>query len=291
DADTVLAGKIDLDRLRDGRGLGGKSILFCRNHHRNQLRNRLGGRCPQLDAIALPPTEYLVRIHVVMPGNRRDRRTRRKRRRADLPLQRLRPRTVTPPPSRRYAHNRLCGHFSPSQRQGSQQTRRNEAIQEGGPRRRDTNRRHLDLDHIPRRRLADGAHARWRGFGTDNCRPGAKGHHGAAAMLVLASGSVTATRASPRWGARPAAAVPPKAAPADGQRRAEKAKSGHSSSFRNRERWCNGQSRVASGTGASVCRTQEINGRILKQMESTSAFSATIFLLAGNLDSFVSLFS
>jgi len=28
----------------------------------------------------------------------------------------------------------------------------------------------------------------------------------------------------------------------------------------------------------------------LKQMESTSAFSAKIFLLAGNLDSFVSLF-
>jgi GNAT superfamily N-acetyltransferase len=40
----------------------------------------------------------------------------------------------------------------------------------------------------------------------------------------------------------------------------------------------------------AACRTHEINGQILKQMESTSAFSATKFLLAGNFDSFVSLF-
>jgi hypothetical protein len=44
-------------------------------------------------------------------------------------------RADTPPPSRSCAH--LCGHFSPSQRQGSHQTRRNEAIQKGGPGRRD----------------------------------------------------------------------------------------------------------------------------------------------------------
>jgi hypothetical protein len=43
---------------------------------------------------------------------------------------------------------------------------------------------------------------------------------------------------------------------------------------------------VALGT----CRTHEINSQILKQMESTSAFSATKFFLAGNLDSFVSVF-
>jgi hypothetical protein len=40
----------------------------------------------------------------------------------------------------------------------------------------------------------------------------------------------------------------------------------------------------------AACRTHEINGQILKQMESTSAFSATKFLLADNFDSFVSLF-
>jgi tripartite-type tricarboxylate transporter receptor subunit TctC len=40
----------------------------------------------------------------------------------------------------------------------------------------------------------------------------------------------------------------------------------------------------------AACRTHEINGQILKQMESTSAFSATKFAFAGNLDSFVSLF-
>ena len=36
----------------------------------------------------------------------------------------------------------------------------------------------------------------------------------------------------------------------------------------------------------AACRTHEIDGQILKQMESTSAFSATNFFLAGNLDSF-----
>ena len=50
-------------------------------------------------AIARAPTEYLVRVHVVLPGNYRDRRARRKRRRNDLSLQRLRPRAVTPTPS------------------------------------------------------------------------------------------------------------------------------------------------------------------------------------------------
>jgi hypothetical protein len=40
----------------------------------------------------------------------------------------------------------------------------------------------------------------------------------------------------------------------------------------------------------AACRTHEINGQILKQMESTSAFLATKFAFAGNLDSFVSLF-
>jgi len=40
----------------------------------------------------------------------------------------------------------------------------------------------------------------------------------------------------------------------------------------------------------AACRTHEIDGQILKQMESTSAFSATKFFLAGNLDSFVSPF-
>jgi hypothetical protein len=44
------------------------------------------------------------------------------------------------------------------------------------------------------------------------------------------------------------------------------------------------------GWRLAACRTHEINGQILKQMESTSAFSATKFLLAGNFDSFVSLF-
>ena len=39
-----------------------------------------------------------------------------------------------------------------------------------------------------------------------------------------------------------------------------------------------------------ACRTHETNGQILKQMESTSGFSATKFLHAGNLDSFVSPF-
>src|ERR1700716_4654623 len=63
---------------------------------------------------------------------------RRSRPRDDLPLQRLRPRTVTPPPSRSCVHYRLCGHFSPSQHQGSHQTRRNEPILEGGTRRRET---------------------------------------------------------------------------------------------------------------------------------------------------------
>src|SRR6185295_16050676 len=35
----------------------------------------------------------------------------------------------------------------------------------------------------------------------------------------------------------------------------------------------------------AACRTHEIDGQILKQMESTSAFAATKFFLAGNLDS------
>ena len=66
-------------------------------------------------------------------------------------------------------------------------------------------------------------------------------------------------------------------------------------------RWLNhlaGRARVIMfdkrGTGLSdrlaACRTHEIDGQILKQMESTSAFSATNFFLAGNLDSFVSPF-
>ena len=77
DADTVLAGKINLDHLRDGRRPRVDSILFRRDHHRDQLRNRRHGRRTRVVAIALPPTKYLVRIHVVMPGNLRDRRARR----------------------------------------------------------------------------------------------------------------------------------------------------------------------------------------------------------------------
>src|SRR3954465_6687133 len=60
DADTVLAGKINLDRrcrrrwLRDDRG------RFRRNHHRDQLRSRPDRRRTRLVAIALSPAEYLV---------------------------------------------------------------------------------------------------------------------------------------------------------------------------------------------------------------------------------------
>ena len=46
----------------------------------------------------------------------------------------------------------------------------------------------------------------------------------------------------------------------------------------------------ARAISLAACRTHEINGQILKQMESTSAFSATKFAFAGNLDSFVSFF-
>jgi hypothetical protein len=54
--------------------------------------------------------------------------------------------------------------------------------------------------------------ARSLASGVGRSRRTTEGGAAAAAMLVLASGSVTATRASPRWGARPAAAVPLKAA-------------------------------------------------------------------------------
>jgi hypothetical protein len=47
---------------------------------------------------------------------------------------------------------------------------------------------------------------------------------------------------------------------------------------------------VAFRQSLAACRTHETNGQILKQMESTSGFSATKFLLAGNLDFFVSPF-
>jgi len=56
DADTVLAGKINLDRrcrrrwLRDDRG------RFRRNHHGDQLRSRPDRRRTRLVAIALSPT-------------------------------------------------------------------------------------------------------------------------------------------------------------------------------------------------------------------------------------------
>jgi len=69
EADTILAGKINLDRLRDSRGLRAGCILFRRNHHRDQLGNCWDSRRTRVVAIEPPPTEYLVRIHVVMPGN------------------------------------------------------------------------------------------------------------------------------------------------------------------------------------------------------------------------------
>jgi hypothetical protein len=69
DADKIFAGKINLDRLRGGRRLRDDSILFTRDHHRDQLQSRRYGRRTRVVAIALPPTEYLVRIHVVIPGN------------------------------------------------------------------------------------------------------------------------------------------------------------------------------------------------------------------------------
>ena len=69
DADTVLAGKINLDRLRDSRWRRGDGILLRRDHHRDQLRSRRDRRHTRVVAIELPPTEYLVRVHVVMPGN------------------------------------------------------------------------------------------------------------------------------------------------------------------------------------------------------------------------------
>jgi len=123
DADTILAGKINLDGLRDSRWLRGDGILSRCNQHRDQLRSRRHGRPTPVVAIALPPIEYLVRVHVILPSNYRDRRARRKRRRNDLPLQRLGPRAVTRPTSRGCAHNRFCGHFLPSQHQESHHTR------------------------------------------------------------------------------------------------------------------------------------------------------------------------
>src|SRR5450631_1562304 len=69
DEDTVPAGKINLDRLRDVRRLRVDSILFRLDHHRDQSRSRRHGRRTRVVAIALPPTKYLVRIHLVMPGN------------------------------------------------------------------------------------------------------------------------------------------------------------------------------------------------------------------------------
>jgi hypothetical protein len=62
DADTVIAGDINLDRLRDARRLHGDSILLRRHHHRDQSRSRRGGRSRQNIAIALPPVKYLVRF-------------------------------------------------------------------------------------------------------------------------------------------------------------------------------------------------------------------------------------
>src|SRR5881275_3323875 len=78
DADTILAGKINLDGLRDSRWLRGDGILSRRNQHRDQLRSRRHGRPTRVVAIALPPIEYLVRVHVILPSNYRDRRARRK---------------------------------------------------------------------------------------------------------------------------------------------------------------------------------------------------------------------
>jgi hypothetical protein len=69
EADTILAGKINLDRLRDRRWLRDGKILFRRKHHRDQLGSRWDGRRTRFIAIKLSPTEYLVRIHVVMPRN------------------------------------------------------------------------------------------------------------------------------------------------------------------------------------------------------------------------------
>jgi hypothetical protein len=67
-----------------------------------------------------------------------------------------------PPPSRSYAHNRICGHFSPSPRHQSHQTRRNEAMLEGGTRRRETDkrqdRRHLGSPMKYARKLSHIAH-------------------------------------------------------------------------------------------------------------------------------------
>src|SRR5207248_4205727 len=85
-------------------------------------RSRRHGRPTRVVAIALPPIEYLVRVHVILPSNYRDRRARRERRRNDLPLKRLGPRAVTRPTSRGCAHNRFCGHFLPSQHQESHHT-------------------------------------------------------------------------------------------------------------------------------------------------------------------------
>src|SRR5665647_401722 len=65
-AETI---EIDLDRLHDRRGLRAGCILFRRNHHRDQLRSRRDARHTRVIAIEPPPTEYLVRIHVVMPSN------------------------------------------------------------------------------------------------------------------------------------------------------------------------------------------------------------------------------
>jgi len=52
---------------------------------------------------------------------------------------------VTPPPSHSYAHNRLCGHFLPSQHHQSHQTLRNQAMLEDGTRRRNTMHRSMAI--------------------------------------------------------------------------------------------------------------------------------------------------
>src|SRR5213078_885748 len=67
DADTILAGKINLDGLRDSRWLRGDGILSRCNQHRDQLRSRRHGRPTRVVAIALAPIEYLVRVHVILP--------------------------------------------------------------------------------------------------------------------------------------------------------------------------------------------------------------------------------
>jgi len=71
----------------DGCVLRGNTVLFRRNHHRDQLRNLRTGWLMRF-AIALPPTEYLIGVHIVSPGQYRDRRAWRIRRR-NVELDRL----------------------------------------------------------------------------------------------------------------------------------------------------------------------------------------------------------